>query len=84
MLWATQLKARMIKEGKIKDVIPQSVGCFDRVSFIPSFLFLLQNVVPDLSYSVRSPALDKWEGIKQLKAALWALVSIHNSVMISI
>ncbi|KAM7393403.1 hypothetical protein PAMA_008183 [Pampus argenteus] len=38
-----------------------------------------QNVVPDLSYSVRSPALDKWEGIKQLKAALWALGNIGSS-----
>lgn len=36
----------------------------------------LQSVVPDLSYTVRSPMLDTWEGIKQLKAALWALVSI--------
>lgn len=33
-------------------------------------------MVPDLSYTVRSPMLDTWEGIKQLKAALWALVSI--------
>ncbi|RXM29482.1 Rapamycin-insensitive companion of mTOR [Acipenser ruthenus] len=32
-----------------------------------------QSVVPDLSYTVRSPMLDKWEGVKQLKAALWAL-----------
>lgn len=32
-------------------------------------------MVPDLSYTVRSPMLDTWEGIKQLKAALWALVS---------
>ncbi|XP_070780329.1 LOW QUALITY PROTEIN: rapamycin-insensitive companion of mTOR-like [Enoplosus armatus] len=47
-------------------------------------LLQAQNVVPDLSYSVRSPALDKWEGIKQLKAALWALVSICNSVTIQI
>ncbi|KAK7933865.1 hypothetical protein WMY93_004761 [Mugilogobius chulae] len=33
-----------------------------------------QSVVPDLSYTVRSPMLDTWEGIKQLKAAsgLWA------------
>lgn len=31
--------------------------------------------MPDLSYTVRSPVLDTWEGIKQLKAALWALVS---------
>ncbi|KAM7369438.1 hypothetical protein PAMP_013707 [Pampus punctatissimus] len=38
-----------------------------------------QNVVPDLSYSVRSPVLDKWEGIKQLKAALWALGNIGSS-----
>lgn len=39
----------------------------------------LQSVVPDLSYTVRSPMLDTWEGIKQLKAALWALVSITRS-----
>ncbi|XP_035234919.1 LOW QUALITY PROTEIN: rapamycin-insensitive companion of mTOR [Anguilla anguilla] len=38
-----------------------------------------QNVVPDLSYTVRSPMLDKWEGIKQLKAALWALGNIGSS-----
>ncbi|XP_062410091.1 rapamycin-insensitive companion of mTOR-like isoform X2 [Sardina pilchardus] len=38
-----------------------------------------QNVVPDLSYTVRSPVLDKWEGIKQLKAALWALGNIGSS-----
>ncbi|XP_053195319.1 rapamycin-insensitive companion of mTOR-like [Scomber japonicus] len=38
-----------------------------------------QNVVSDLSSSVRSPALDKWEGIKQLKAALWALGNIGSS-----
>nr|XP_023664280.1 rapamycin-insensitive companion of mTOR-like isoform X1 [Paramormyrops kingsleyae] len=38
-------------------------------------LLEIQNVVPDLSYTVRSPVLDSWEGIKQLKAALWALVS---------
>ncbi len=25
---------------------------------------------------MRCPALDKWDGIKQLKAALWALVSV--------
>ncbi|XP_036973511.1 rapamycin-insensitive companion of mTOR-like [Acanthopagrus latus] len=42
-------------------------------------LLQAQNVVPDLSYSVRSPALDKWEGIKQLKAALWALGNIGSS-----
>lgn len=36
----------------------------------------VQSIVPDLSYTVRSPMLDTWEGIKQLKAALWALVSI--------
>ncbi|XP_068166209.1 rapamycin-insensitive companion of mTOR-like isoform X2 [Antennarius striatus] len=35
-----------------------------------------QSVVPDLSYTVRSPMLDTWEGIKQLKAALWALVGV--------
>lgn len=40
-----------------------------------SSVFLLQSIVTDLSYTVRSPVLDKWEGIKQLKAALWALVS---------
>ncbi|KAG7481573.1 hypothetical protein MATL_G00067520 [Megalops atlanticus] len=38
-----------------------------------------QSVVPDLSYTVRSPMLDKWEGIKQLKAALWALGNIGSS-----
>ncbi|KAL2091761.1 hypothetical protein ACEWY4_011559 [Coilia grayii] len=38
-----------------------------------------QNAVPDLSYTVRSPALDEWEGIKQLKAALWALGNIGSS-----
>ncbi|KAK5871195.1 hypothetical protein PBY51_004087 [Eleginops maclovinus] len=38
-----------------------------------------QSVVPDLSYSVRSPMLDTWEGIKQLKAALWALGNIGSS-----
>ncbi|XP_066501581.1 rapamycin-insensitive companion of mTOR [Hoplias malabaricus] len=38
-----------------------------------------QNVVPDLSYTVRSPVLDTWEGIKQLKAALWALGNIGTS-----
>lgn len=72
----------MVKEGKIKDVLPQSGGCFDMASVCSSSLFFLQNVVPDLSYSVRSGALDKWEGIKQLKAALWALVSISNSFII--
>ncbi|KAI5625116.1 rapamycin-insensitive companion of mTOR isoform X2, partial [Silurus asotus] len=38
-----------------------------------------QNIVPDLSYTVRSPVLDTWEGIKQLKAALWALGNIGTS-----
>ncbi|XP_025893657.1 rapamycin-insensitive companion of mTOR [Nothoprocta perdicaria] len=38
-----------------------------------------QSIVPDLSYTVRSPMLDKWEGIKQLKAALWALGNIGSS-----
>lgn len=38
-----------------------------------------QNVVSDLSYTVRCPLLDKWEGIKQLKAALWALGNIGTS-----
>ncbi|XP_010875023.2 rapamycin-insensitive companion of mTOR isoform X2 [Esox lucius] len=38
-----------------------------------------QSVVPDLSYTVRSPMLDSWEGIKQLKAALWALGNIGSS-----
>uniref|UniRef100_A0AAR2IRC7 RPTOR independent companion of MTOR, complex 2 a n=1 Tax=Pygocentrus nattereri TaxID=42514 RepID=A0AAR2IRC7_PYGNA len=33
----------------------------------------------DLSYTVRSPVLDTWEGIKQLKAALWALGNIGTS-----
>uniref|UniRef100_A0A8C4F1B2 Rapamycin-insensitive companion of mTOR n=1 Tax=Dicentrarchus labrax TaxID=13489 RepID=A0A8C4F1B2_DICLA len=49
------------------------------VSVSSSLLFLLQNVVPDLSDRVRSPALDKWEGIKNLKAALWALGNIGSS-----
>ncbi|XP_069739810.1 rapamycin-insensitive companion of mTOR-like isoform X2 [Narcine bancroftii] len=38
-----------------------------------------QSIVPDLSYVVRSPALDKWDGVKQLKAALWALGNIGAS-----
>ncbi|XP_066509823.1 rapamycin-insensitive companion of mTOR-like isoform X1 [Hoplias malabaricus] len=38
-----------------------------------------QNVVPDLSYTVRFPVLDNWEGIKHLKAALWALGNIGSS-----
>ncbi|KAK6306124.1 hypothetical protein J4Q44_G00230490 [Coregonus suidteri] len=38
-----------------------------------------QSVVSDLSYTVRSPMLDTWEGIKQLKAALWALGNIGSS-----
>ncbi|XP_072715008.1 rapamycin-insensitive companion of mTOR [Ciconia boyciana] len=38
-----------------------------------------QNIVTDLSYTVHSPMLDKWEGIKQLKAALWALGNIGSS-----
>ncbi|XP_039875242.1 rapamycin-insensitive companion of mTOR-like isoform X2 [Simochromis diagramma] len=38
-----------------------------------------QSVVPDLSYTIRSPMLDTWEGIKQLKAALWALGNIGSS-----
>ncbi|KAL0965688.1 hypothetical protein UPYG_G00284480 [Umbra pygmaea] len=42
-------------------------------------LLEVQNVVPDLSYTVRSPMLDDWEGIKQLKAALWALGNIGSS-----
>lgn len=42
--------------------------------YIQQLFSCLQCVVPDLSYTVRSPMLDTWEGIKQLKAALWALV----------
>ncbi|XP_077571303.1 rapamycin-insensitive companion of mTOR-like isoform X3 [Stigmatopora nigra] len=38
-----------------------------------------QSIVPDLSYTVRSPMLDTWEGIKQLKSALWALGNIGSS-----
>ncbi|XP_041753170.1 rapamycin-insensitive companion of mTOR isoform X4 [Coregonus clupeaformis] len=38
-----------------------------------------QSVVSDLSYTVRSPMLDTWEGIKQLKAALWALGNVGSS-----
>ncbi|KAM6328339.1 LOW QUALITY PROTEIN: rapamycin-insensitive companion of mTOR [Alca torda] len=37
-----------------------------------------QSIVTDLSYTVL-PMLDKWEGIKQLKAALWALGNIGSS-----
>ncbi|KAM4707550.1 rapamycin-insensitive companion of mTOR [Discoglossus pictus] len=42
-------------------------------------LLEVQNIVPDLSYTVRSPTLDNWEGIKQLKAALWSLGNIGSS-----
>ncbi|XP_074546078.1 rapamycin-insensitive companion of mTOR-like isoform X2 [Halichoeres trimaculatus] len=42
-------------------------------------LLQAQNVVPDLSFTIRSPVLDRWEGIKQLKAALWALGNIGSS-----
>ncbi|XP_044520205.1 rapamycin-insensitive companion of mTOR isoform X3 [Gracilinanus agilis] len=42
-------------------------------------LLEVQSVVPDLSYTIRSPMLDKWEGVKQLKAALWALGNIGSS-----
>nr|XP_046231656.1 rapamycin-insensitive companion of mTOR-like isoform X2 [Scatophagus argus] len=42
-------------------------------------LLQAQNVVRDLSHSVRSAALEKWEGIKKLKAALWALGNIGSS-----
>ncbi|CAL8347096.1 unnamed protein product [Lota lota] len=42
-------------------------------------LLEVQSVVPDLSYTVRSPMLDTWEGIKHLKAALWALANIGSS-----
>ncbi|KAK2872643.1 hypothetical protein Q8A67_022540 [Cirrhinus molitorella] len=38
-----------------------------------------QNIVSDLSYTVRCPVLDKWDGIKHLKAALWALGNIGTS-----
>ncbi|XP_040276883.1 rapamycin-insensitive companion of mTOR isoform X2 [Bufo bufo] len=44
-----------------------------------SHLLEVQNIVPDLSYTVRSPSLDTWEGIKQLKAALWSLGNIGSS-----
>uniref|UniRef100_A0A665U2Q7 RPTOR independent companion of MTOR, complex 2 a n=1 Tax=Echeneis naucrates TaxID=173247 RepID=A0A665U2Q7_ECHNA len=41
---------------------------------------LLEAQVKTLScYTVRSPMLDTWEGIKQLKAALWALGNIGSS-----
>ncbi|GCC36213.1 hypothetical protein chiPu_0014705 [Chiloscyllium punctatum] len=43
------------------------------------YLLEAQSIVPDLSYTVRSPVLDKWDGIKQLKAALWALGNIGSS-----
>ncbi|XP_034564894.1 rapamycin-insensitive companion of mTOR-like [Notolabrus celidotus] len=42
-------------------------------------LLQAQNVVPELSFIVHSPVLDRWEGIKQLKAALWALGNIGSS-----
>ncbi|CAJ1070974.1 rapamycin-insensitive companion of mTOR-like [Xyrichtys novacula] len=42
-------------------------------------LLQAQNIVPDLSFTIRSPVLDRWEGIKQLKAALWALGNIGSS-----
>ncbi|XP_034025756.1 rapamycin-insensitive companion of mTOR-like isoform X1 [Thalassophryne amazonica] len=42
-------------------------------------LLEIQSVVPDLSYTVRSPMLDTWEGVKQLKAAVWALGNIGSS-----
>ncbi|XP_072310238.1 LOW QUALITY PROTEIN: rapamycin-insensitive companion of mTOR-like [Eucyclogobius newberryi] len=38
-----------------------------------------QNVVYDLSCHVRSPNLDHWDRIKQLKAALWALGNIGST-----
>nr|XP_055054336.1 rapamycin-insensitive companion of mTOR [Misgurnus anguillicaudatus] len=38
-----------------------------------------QGVIQDLCCAVRSPVLDKWEGIKQLKAVLWALGNIGSS-----
>ncbi|XP_056601916.1 rapamycin-insensitive companion of mTOR [Triplophysa dalaica] len=38
-----------------------------------------QGVVQDLCHTVRSPILDKWEGIKRLKAVLWALGHIGSS-----
>lgn len=52
------------------------IALVQQLFFIMIVSFHLQSVVPDLSYTVRSPMLDTWEGIKQLKAALWALVSI--------
>lgn len=54
-----------------------NLTCVHPTSFCATFhiFFFWQNIVPDLSYTVRSPVLDTWEGIKQLKAALWALVS---------
>ncbi len=33
---------------------------------------------------MRCPALDKWDGIKQLKAALWALVSVRVCVCVCV
>ncbi|CAL9682493.1 unnamed protein product [Knipowitschia caucasica] len=38
-----------------------------------------QNVVYDLSCQVRCPNLENWEGIKHLKAALWALGNIGST-----
>ncbi|XP_029941324.1 rapamycin-insensitive companion of mTOR-like [Salarias fasciatus] len=42
-------------------------------------LLQTQGVVPGLSNLVRSPVLEHWQGIKQLKAALWALGHIGSS-----
>lgn len=59
---------------KLKMII--QLFCRTKVPFVFYFCpICLQSVVPDLSYTIRSPMLDTWEGIKQLKAALWALVS---------
>ena len=54
------------------------------LSYFRGVVCHVQSVVPDLSYTVRSPMLDTWEGIKQLKAALWALVSSVTSCVLTL
>ncbi|CAN9504696.1 unnamed protein product [Ophioblennius macclurei] len=42
-------------------------------------LLQTQGVVPNLSSLVRHPVLEHWKGIKELKAALWALGHVGSS-----
>lgn len=74
------LEAQVMNETLQLQVLHSAVswrfwrGCRDLAAV--NVCVCVQSIVPDLSYTVRSPMLDTWEGIKQLKAALWALVSI--------